>query len=394
MAGEDSPQDAFDRAEHTSRLREVAWLFLKLGTVAFGGPAAHTAMMRHEVVRRRGWISDQRFVDLMSATNLIPGPNSTELAIHLGYERARWRGLVVAGVCFIVPAALMVTALAWAYVRYGDTPALAGLLYGVVPVVVAVIVHALGGLVRTVVKNVWLGAVAAAALAAYLLGVNELVVLGAGAVVFALAHLLATLPGRGRAHGLAGVPLLAAAQPVLADPTASQLAQLFTTLLKIGAVLYGSGYVLVAFVRGDFVQRLGWISEQQLLDAVAIGQLTPGPVFTTATFVGYLVAGPLGALVGTVAIFTPSFVFVGLLTRITDRLRATAWTSAVLDGVNAVSLALMAGVSLQLARTAIVDWPTLVVFGCALLLLWRSRLNSAWLIAGGAAVGLLRLLLG
>ncbi|KUP96015.1 chromate efflux transporter [Thermobifida cellulosilytica] len=372
-----------DTSDRRARLREVAWVFLKLGTIGFGGPAAHTALMRQEVVHRRGWTSDQRFVDLMSATNLIPGPNSTELALHLGHERAGWRGLVVAGVCFIAPAALMVTVLAWAYVRYGDTPAVPGLLYGVVPVVAAVIVHALAGLVRTVVKNAGLGVLGAAALAAYLLGVHELVVLAAGAAAAALAHLLASR--RGGVHGLAS-PLLAAL-PAAADP--AQLAHLFALLLRTGAVLYGSGYVLVAFLRGDFVQRLGWISEQQLLDAVSVGQLTPGPVFTTAAFVGYLVAGPAGALAGTVAIFVPSFVFVGLLTRITDRLRATAWASAVLDGVNAVSLALMAGVALQVARAAVVDRPTLAVFGAALLLLWRTRLNSAWLIAAGAVFGLL-----
>jgi len=371
----------------------VAWLFLKLGTIAFGGPAAHIAMMRDEVVRRRGWVSDQRFVDLIGATNLIPGPNSTELAIHLGYDRARWRGLFAAGACFILPAALMVTALAWAYVRYGDTPAVAGILYGIVPAVIAIIAYALLGLVRTVVKTVWLGALALAALAAYLFGVNELAILAAGALLAAGGYAARHPPRRGQPGppglpGLLAAPLALPGLPVFPDPTGGQLLQLYLNLLKIGAVLYGSGYVLLAFLRGDFVERLGWITEVQLIDAVAIGQVTPGPVFTTATFVGYLVAGPVGAFVATLAIFTPSFVFVGLLTRITDKLRSTAWTSALLDGVNATALALMAGVSWQLARTAIIDPVTVAIAVVTLFLLWRTRLNNAWYIAAGALIGL------
>lgn len=368
--------------------RDVALQFLRLGTIAFGGPAAHTAMMREELVRRRGWVTDERFVDLVGATNLIPGPNSTELAIHLGYERARWRGLVTAGVAFILPAALLVTALAWAYVTYGDTPAVEGILYGIVPVVIAIIVFALIGLLRTVVKNVWLGLLAAVALAAYLAGVNELAVLAAGALVAAAARSVRSLPRSGRHHAI-GTPLLATTSlPVFTDPTFAQLTQLFLTMLKIGAVLYGSGYVLLAFLQGEFVDRLGWITQQQLLDAVSIGQATPGPVFTTATFLGYVVAGPIGAFLATVAIFLPSFVFVGLLTRLADRLRSRAWTSALLDGLNATALALMAGVTLQLGRSAFVDPLTVAITAVTLILLWRTRLNSAWFIATGAAVGL------
>ncbi|MEW9554915.1 chromate efflux transporter [Nonomuraea sp. NPDC050783] len=373
-------------------VRQVALLFLKLGTIAFGGPAAHTAMMRDELVRRRGWIDDQRFVDLMAATNLIPGPNSTELAIHLGYDRARRRGLLAAGVCFILPAALMVTALAWAYVTYGSTPALQGLLYGIVPAVIAVIAHALFGLLRTVIKTVRLGVLAVAALTAYLLGVNELLILGAGALLAAAAHLTRHLHANGT-HGALAPLLTLGGLPVFPDPTGGQLIQLFATLLKIGSVLYGSGYVLLAFLQGAFVERLGWISGRQLIDAVSVGQVTPGPVFTTATFLGYLVAGPIGAFLATVAIFLPSFVFVGLLTRITDRLRAGAWTSALLDGLNAAALALMAGVSYQLARTAIIDPLTIAIAAISLVLLWTTRLNNAWLIGGGAAIGLAHALL-
>lgn len=367
------------------RTREVALVFLRLGTVAFGGPVAHTAMMREELVRRRRWVSDERFVDLMGATNLIPGPNSTELAIHLGYDRARGRGLLLAGLCFIVPAALIVTALAWAYVEYGDTPSAEWLLYGVVPAVLAIVAWALVALLRTVVKNVWLGLLAAAGLAAYLLGVHELAVLFGGAAVAGLAR-LASRAGR---HAL-----LAPLAVLYPDPTAGQLGQLFLTMLKIGAVLYGSGYVLLAFLEGDLVDRLGWVTEQQLLDAVSIGQVTPGPVFTTATFLGYLVAGLPGAFLATVGIFLPSFVFVGLLTRITDRLRASPWTATMLDGLNATALALMAGVSWELGRSALVDGWTAGIFGATLLLMWRTRLNSAWYVAGGAVTGILLGLLG
>lgn len=373
-------------------LREVVGVFLRLGTIAFGGPAAHTAMMREELVRRRGWVSDERFMDLMGATNLIPGPNSTELAIHLGFDRARWRGLFAAGVCFILPAALMVTALAWAYVTYGDTPAFDGVLYGVVPVVIAIIAFALIGLCRTAIKTRWLALLAVACLGAYLVGVNELVVLASGTAIAVGAHSTRSARRPERLNAL-GLPLLVGGLPVFTDPTFAQLGQLFVTMLKIGAVLYGSGYVLVAFLQGDFVDHLGWITNQQLLDAVSIGQVTPGPVFTTATFIGYLVAGPAGAFVATVAIFLPSFIFVGLLTKITDTLRSRAWTSAMLDGLNVASLALMAGVTLNLGRTTLTDPLTVTIAVLALALIWRTKLNTAWYIAAGAAVGLVHIAL-
>ncbi|MEO3785430.1 chromate efflux transporter [Actinocorallia sp. B10E7] len=367
----------------------MALLFLRLGTIAFGGPAAHTALMRDELVRRRGWLTDQRFADLMGATNLIPGPNSTELAIHLGHERARWRGLVAAGVCFILPAALMVTALAWAYVRYGSTPAVEGILYGVVPAVIAIIAHALFALLRTVLKTVWLALLATAALAAYLAGANELLILVSGALAAVAVH------AARRARPLDPRALvLPLSGPLFPDPTGAQLAQLFATMLKIGAVLYGSGYVLLAFLRGDFVDRLGWITEQQLADAVSIGQVTPGPVFTTATFLGYVIAGPAGAFLATVAIFLPSFLFVGLLTRLTGFLRSRDWTGAMLDGLNATALALMAGVSWQLARAAVVDPLTAAITLGTLVAVWRTRINNAWYLAIGAAIGLIHALAG
>jgi chromate transporter len=367
-----------DTRDTRGRLGELTRLFLRLGVTAFGGPAAHIAMMHDEVVRRRGWVTDERFVDLVGATNLIPGPNSTELAIHLGWDRARGRGLVVAGVCFIVPAALIVGVLAWIYVTYGDTPALDGVLYGIKPVVIAIVAQALAKLIPTAAKTRLLAALAAGAVAAYLLGVNELIVLAAGG---ALAAGLRAL-GRLRAQRLSvWLPLAA----VITDV---ELGRLFLTFLRIGAVLYGSGYVLLAFLRGDLVERLGWITNEQLLDAVSIGQVTPGPVFTTATFIGYITAGFWGAVLATVGIFLPSFVFVALLTRLVGWMRASVTLGAALDGVNATAIGLMAAVSAQLAGDALVDPLTVAILAAAGVALWRTELNSAWLIAGGAAVGI------
>jgi len=373
------------------RVRELVAVFGKLGCIAFGGPAAHIAMMHDEVVRRREWISEQRFLDLVGATNLVPGPNSTELAIYLGYERARWRGLFVAGICFIAPAAVLVCALAWAYVRYGRSPVGVGVLYGITPVVIAIIAHAVAKLAPTAVRGVGFGAVSVAALIAYLFGLNELVLLAAGGLVAVLVAWLRRPRTKGGSPAVVLWPLWTA--PMFAPGSGGRLWPLFLTMLKIGSVLYGSGYVLFAFLRGDFVVRLGWLTDQQLLDAVAIGQLTPGPLFTSATFVGYLVAGPWGAIVATVAIFAPAFVFAALLGRIVGWLRGRWWTSAALDGVNATALALMLGVAVQLGLIALTDPLTIGLAIAAALALWRFRLNSAWLILAGAVVGLAHALL-
>jgi chromate transporter len=373
-------------------LADVARVALKLGFTAFGGPAAHIAMLRQDVVERRGWLSDQYFLDLVGATNLIPGPNSTEMVMHVGQIRAGWRGLIVAGSCFILPAALIVLVFAWLYVRFGATPEVAWLLYGIKPVIIAVVVQALWGLLRTAIKGPLLAAVGIGALALYLLGVNELVVLFGGALVVFLITMAA---GRGRWGAtlgllpLVGLPLPALPGLVAAQTAASvSLVTLFLTFLKIGAVLYGSGYVLLAFLRNDFVLRYGWLTDQQLLDAVAVGQFTPGPVFTTATFVGYVVAGFPGAVLATVGIFLPSFLFVALLHRVVPHLRRARWTAALLDGVNVAALGLMAGVTWQLGRDAIVDGVTVLLAVGAAILLIRFRLNSAWLVLGGGLVGL------
>lgn len=378
----------------SGRTAEVARLFLKLGLIAFGGPAAHIALMREEIVRRRRWVSDERFLDLLGMTNLIPGPNSTEMAIHLGYVRAGWPGLLLGGACFIIPAMLIVLALAWAYVRYGTTPAATAALYGITPVIIAVIVQAMWALGRTAVKGPLLGAVGLAALALALARVNELgLLLGGGVVVTAL------YAGADRRRGMAARLALLAAPgalgPAAGAAVAVSLGTLFLTFLKIGSVLYGSGYVLLAFLRNDFVDRLGWLTDGQLLDAVAVGQFTPGPVFTTATFVGYLVAGWTGALLATLAIFLPSFVFVALSHPLLPHIRGRRLTGWFLDGVNVAALGLMAAVTWQLARAAIVDVVTAGLALAAGALLLGTRINSAWLVIGGAGAGLLaRRLLG
>ncbi|MGZ8606551.1 MAG: chromate efflux transporter [Actinomycetota bacterium] len=368
------------------RLRELALLFTRLGFTAFGGPAAHIALMQDEVVARRRWVSEQEFLDLIGAANVIPGPTSTELAIHLGRTRAGWRGLLVAGACFIVPAMLIVLALAWAYVEYGATPEGEALLYGVAPVVIAIVANALWRLGRTAVKDAALALVGIAVVALYLAGVNELLLLfGAGLVVMLARN--AGPAGGWRAGAVAPwlAPTMLAAAATSVD---ASYARLFATFAKIGAVLFGSGYVLYAFLRADVVERLGWLTQQQLLDAVAIGQLTPGPLFTTATFVGYVVLGVPGALVATAGIFLPSFVFVALTAPVLPRIRASRWLRAALDGVNVAAVGLMAGVTWQLAVDAIVDVPAavLTVVAGAVLLRWRP--NAAWLVLGGAVAGL------
>ena len=397
-----TPPPAPDRP---TPLRELALLFLKLGTVAFGGPAAHVAMMEDEVVRRRSWLTREAFLDYVGATALIPGPNSTELAIHIGLARAGWPGLLVAGACFILPAALIVGALAWAYVRYGALPQAAGLLAGVAPVVIAVVVQALWGLGRTAVKSARLGVLALAATVGAALGLHELLVLAGAAAIMAAMHLVgvrgapAIVPALLPAHapsgwgqavgGSAAATVATTAAGGVAGPIG--LWPLFGVFAKVGSVLFGSGYVLLAFLRADLVARLGWLSERQLLDAIAIGQVTPGPVFTTATFVGYVLAGPGGAVVATVGIFLPAFVFVALSGPLVPRLRRSPLAGAVLDGVNVASLALMAVVTAQLARSALTSPATIALVLVSTVLLLHWRVNSAWLVLGGALIGLLLL---
>jgi chromate transporter len=381
-----------------SRLAEVAWVFLRLGTTAFGGPAAHIALMQEELVRRRRWITPERFVDLLGITNLIPGPNSTEMAIHIGHARAGRAGLVVAGACFILPATLIVSALAWVYVRFGALPSTVAFLHGMQPVVIAVVLQALVRLAPTALRGARRGTLGVLAAVACVLGVHELVVLAlaaaAGMIWAALrsprppAAPVAMLAAWGRRTPFARFASAGGAA-ALAAPAAFTLGGLFLVFLKIGSVLFGSGYVLLAFLRADLVQRLGWLSERQLLDAVAMGQVTPGPVFTAATFIGWVLAGPRGAAVATLGIFLPAFVFVALTGPLVPLLRRSRLAAAALDGINAASFALMAVVLSHLGRTALADplaWGIGVASAIALL---RFRVNAAWLVLAGGLVAVL-----
>ena len=377
--------------EHPTSLWTLCLLFLRLGTTAFGGPAAHIAMMEDEVVRRRRWMTRDEFLDLLGAANLIPGPNSTELAIHIGNRQAGWRGLVVAGTSFILPAMVIVMAFAWAYVRYGSLPEVAGVLYGVKPVIIVIVLQALWSLGRTAIKNKFLALIAVAGLVLSLLGIHELLVLFGAGVVAGTARVI-TQQVRSR-HLLllqtAASPALLLLQTTAAVAAPFGLWPLFLFFLKVGAVLYGSGYVLLAFIRADLVERLHWLTETQLLDAIAVGQVTPGPVFTTATFVGYVLGGTQGALVATLGIFLPAFFFVAVSGPLVPRIRKSPAAGAFLDGVNVAALALMSVVTYQLGRAAVVDLKTLLLAIVSAVILFSVRVNSAWLILGGAILGLL-----
>jgi len=363
-------------------LRELAAFFLRLGTTAFGGPAAHIAMMEDELVRRRRWLSRESFLDLLGASNLIPGPSSSELAIHIGYLRAGWIGLVVAGVCFILPAAAIVAALAWLYVHFGRLGAASAILYAVKPVVIAVVLQALWGLGKTAVKTTFLGIIGVCALVAAFLGLHPLellLVAGIAATVIRFRERKLTASGFPVSFvGLGGAG---------ASLASFSLGSLFLVFLKIGGVVFGSGYVLLAFLRADLVVHRGWLTDSQLIDAVAVGQLTPGPVFTTATFIGYLLGGLPGSVVATVGIFLPAFLLVAASGPLIPRIRRSKIAGAFLDGVNVGSLALMAYVSWQLGQAALVDWITGGLAIVSAVALFRWRVNSAWLILGGAAVG-------
>jgi len=373
----------------TKNLIEVAALFLKLGITAFGGPAAHIAMMHDETVKRRKWISEQEFLDLVGATNLIPGPNSTEMAVHLGYLRAGWLGLVVGGLCFILPAMLIVMILAWVYVQVGSTPQAEWLLYGVKPVVIAIIAQALWNLGQKAIKSPLLAIVGVVVLGLYFFGVNEILLLFAGGLFIMLISNFKNLGKKTMSIFLlppsAGWTIFTSS---ILLSTSFSLPVLFLTFLKIGAVLYGSGYVLLAFLHADFVVRLGWLTDKQLIDAVAIGQVTPGPVFTTATFIGFILGGVPGAFLATLGIFLPSFIFVVISNPIIPRLRNSTWTSGLLDGVNVASLGLMAAVTWQLGRSSLIDILTIFIALVSLVLLIRFKVNSTWLIIGGAITGL------
>ena len=372
----DSPSSP-NEVEQRPSLRELASVFFRLGLLAFGGPAAHIAMMDDEVVKKRQWLSRDQLLDLIGVTHLLPGPNSTELAIHIGYERLGWPGLMTAGLCFIFPAMTFVWLLAVIYQQYQTLPQLDWILYGIKPVVIAIILQALWKLGKKAIQDLWTGWVGLVALGAYFLGVNEIAILLLGGLLIMI-----------RQNSFKGTPSgLFFPLPLLVQTTASSISVgwmgIFLFFLKIGAVLYGSGYVLLAFLQRDLVEHHQWLTSQQLIDAVAIGQVTPGPVFTTATFVGYLLGGHVGAIAATVGIFLPAFLLVGLVNPWVPKLRQSPWTSAFLDGVNAGAWGLMAGVTVTLGKTALIDPWTISLAVLSAIALLKFRVQGVWLILIG-----------
>ena len=365
-------------------LISLAAVFLRLGLTSFGGPAAHVALMRDEFVRRRGWLDDAAFIDLLGAANLIPGPTSTELAMHIGHRRAGRVGLVVAGLAFLLPAVAIVAVLAWLYVEQGQRPEVGALLLGIGPVVVAIVAHAGWSIARTVVRTPLAAVLLLATIGAAVAGIPEIAVLLAAGLVAVAIHL------RGRSGAVAGGLIPTGAMLATGSTLGVAAPAIFVSFLKIGAVLFGSGYVLVALLRSELVDGLGWLSERQLLDAVAVGQATPGPLFSTATFIGYVLAGPLGAVAATVGVFLPAFLAVGLSIPVLDRLRRSADARAFLDGVNVGAVALIAIVAVQLGIGAIRDPLSLASAAVAFVLL-VAGVGTGRLILAGAVIGLMRL---
>lgn len=401
------PNQAADSIGIQSPLRErlsaLVLLFLKLGAIGFGGPAAHIALMEDEVVRKRRWLTRQQFLDMLGMTNLIPGPNSTEMAINVGFARAGWAGLAVAGASFILPAALISAAVAWAYVRFGTLPLAESLLAGVKPAVIAVIAVAVWRLGKLAIHDAWLGVLGTIALAAFLLKLSPLLILAGGGLIGIAAKQARDLRRRG--SGLTNLfpglillknplsppgflPGAVIAASIISLTKRVPLARLGWFFLKVGAVLYGGGYVLFAFVDQGLVRDHHWLTQQQVLDAIAVGQFTPGPVLSTATFIGYLLGGVWGAVIATVAIFLPSFFYVGALGPILPRLRRSPWMAAFLDSVNVCAVALMAGVTITLARDALRGWPMWAIALTSLAVLWKWKINPAWVVLGGGLAGL------
>jgi chromate transporter len=381
------PNQVIHEPDARGGLREVAKEFLRLGFVAYGGPAAHIAMMEERFVRRRAWLTRERFLDLVGAVSLLPGPNSTELAIYLGEIRAGLAGLVVAGTCFILPAAFLVGGLAWAYVKYGTVPQVAGLLFGVKPVVVALIAQAVWNLGRTALHSVWLIVLALAVLALAIFGTSAVVLLLAGGFLW-----MAIREGKSLVKSRASAGVWISLGAANAGATLGVVPVLLY-FLKIGALLVGSGYVLLPVLRADLVVKLHWLNDAQLLDAVAVSQATPGPFFTVATFIGYLLVGWRGAALATLGMFLPAFVYVGATSGILPQLRKLPLAAAFLDGVNAAAVALMAFVGWQFVRAALVNTPAIILAGVSALLVFRYK-NSTWLVLGGAVAGICLRILG
>lgn len=371
-------------------LKEVAGLFLKLGFIAFGGPAAHIAMMEDEVVRKRKWMSRQHFLDLVGATHVIPGPNSTEMTMHCGHERAGWPGLFVAGICFIGPAVIITGLLAYLYVTYGQIPAIEPFLYGIKPAVIAIIFDAVYKLGQKALKNRPLGIIGAAVITASFLGINEITaILGAGVIGLVWFGMIRNSGNK----SMRSILPLAFLQGSTISAMALSNTKLFLIFLKVGAVLFGSGYVLVAYLDGELVEKLGWLTKQELLDAIAIGQFTPGPVLSTATFIGYQINGFWGALAATTGIFLPSFLFVLILNPIVPKLRKSSLTAGFLDAVNIGAVGIMIVVTYRLGTTVLIDWRSAVIAVLSIALTFSfKKVNAFWIVIGGALLGYLLLL--
>lgn len=375
-----------EKANEGAKLKEVASLFLKLGIIGFGGPAAHISMMQHEVVGRRKWMDEQHFLDLIGATNLIPGPNSTEMAIHIGRERAGWKGLIVAGLCFILPAVFITGVFAWLYKQYGQLPQVQPFIYGIKPAIIAIILAAIAPLAKRSLKSVEMGLIGLAALILSLAGIPEITVMF-GAGLFALAlKALRDKQVKSGTHSFFPLALLQVTGVSMASVSSTQL---FLIFLKIGAILYGSGYVLFAFLDTELVAT-GILTRTQLMDAIAVGQFTPGPVFSSVTFIGYQINGWTGALIATIGIFLPSFVFVALLNPLVRKMRNSALFSAFLDAVNVASVAVIAAICYLMGRESITDWRTALIalLSISLLLIFK-KVNSALVVLGGAMLGYL-----
>lgn len=368
--------------EERRKLFEIAKVFFKLGSIAFGGPAAHIAMMEDEVVTKRKWMTQEHFLDLVGATNLIPGPNSTEMTMHCGHERAGWKGLFVAGFCFIFPAVVITSIFAWLYLEYGQLPKVEPFIFGIKPAVIAIIIMAAFRLGKKAVKNTELAFLGIITLVASLLGVNEIIALfGCGllglGIYFFKKHM-------GNLNSFFPLLLLQ-----IVDPLKIGVLKIFLTFLKVGAILYGSGYVLFAFLDSELVGN-GWLTRQALIDAVAIGQITPGPVLSTATFIGWQMNGITGAIAATLGIFIPSFLLVLILNPLIPKMRKSKIIGALLDAVNVAAIALIIAVSVEMAKDTITDWRTILIAVASFTVVFVfKKMNSAFIVLGGSLVGYL-----
>lgn len=369
--------------EEKNNLKEIAKLFLKLGIIGFGGPAVHIAMMQDEVVVKKKWLSEQHFLDLIGATNLIPGPNSTEMAIHIGHEKAGWKGLIIAGICFIFPAVIITGFFAWLYKEYGQIPEVKPFLYGIKPAIISIILSAIFPLAKKSLKTIPLGIIGAVVLVLSLLNYNEIVLMfGAGIIALLIYYLK-----QSRNKSINAFIPLTFFQVSNTNIISATNLNLFLIFLKIGAILYGSGYVLFAFLDAELVST-GLLSRTQLIDAIAVGQFTPGPVFSSVTFIGYQINGFSGAVISTIAIFLPSFVFVALLNPLVKKMRNSKLFSTFLDAVNVASIAIIVSICLEIGKETIIDWRTIFIALLSIIVTFNyKKINSAFIVLGGSIIG-------